>query len=196
MSERYMISVYLIGFFLKYAGYLPSVESTGSWQWPSRTGRPRCPWKSPEAGAETPGRPPGWPTTPKTRSLPHGDSCTQSPEKLLFLTPSGCNSFILLPSRYEGFFEINWLICHKKKKAINYHFFSLRQRFFPPVQQSQKSQSIVSNPQPLSRQHPKPVVLLRLGFLLNHQSVLMGFLEGFVIEIKLKKKKGKKLVLN
>ena len=45
-----------------------------------------------------------------------------------------------------------------------------------PVQQGQQSQPIITDPQPLARQHPKTVVLFRLGFFLYHQCVFLGLL--------------------
>lgn len=45
-----------------------------------------------------------------------------------------------------------------------------------PVQQGQQSQPIITDPQPLPRQHPKTVVLFRFGFLLNHQCVFLRLL--------------------
>lgn len=63
-------------FLLNYriAEVVPLAANTGSLRWPSRTGKPRCPWKSPGVATRIPGRPPGWPTPPQTRSPPHGGS--------------------------------------------------------------------------------------------------------------------------
>lgn len=66
--------LFLFFFKGRLAELVPLAASTGSLRWPSRTGKPRCPWRSPGVATRIPGRPPGWPAPPQTHSLPLGGS--------------------------------------------------------------------------------------------------------------------------
>lgn len=51
-----------------------------------------------------------------------------------------------------------------------------------PIQQGQQGQSVVAHPHPAPRDHPELVVLAWVAFVLDHQRVLLGFMQRFLVQ--------------